>query len=648
MKRITVFPLITALFVSGYKAQAAAPEFDFHLVSNGQPVAWTVGVPLGSYRQAPVFRAGLNAGPYSFLNSYPFSVGGGTLTPHCPEISVDGQKVTVDVTEVDKSLRRSMGIAWQGGKLYVAENRSLDGSDNKVAVIDADGQIHRWIPTVDRPRAIAVTKNLLFVSGDKELAALSLADGKERWRVPIGNGVGIQQLAATDDLLFVGDKSLPNVRVFSTANGKERDPLLPADALKMNDTLSAVGVALTPNGTLIVSDAFKIREYDLAGKEIRTVAAINNGWALAVSPKGMIALAVPVAADNDYSYTPEVWVLSPDGKPALRLVRPYMRGPAAIDGKQPDDPYRVRTFGGLLGGLRVPGGVAFDDAGNLLVSDALEWPQNLKQFFASADTWDPGRDGGIIRVSPAGEFTARLGSRYSDGKLIKEHLAARIARPPLARTREAVGRHALGFLAWGDSITQVGGEWNGGATKEANNYAHLLARLLEANYAGLQVKETVDGIGGQSISESLCRSPLERLGNIDPGADLIIIELGTNDQVFHLSTPEQYATGLRAMLTSLMTATDLDIVLLSPGPVPDRKVKDPPEAYLQAMEQVGKEFNVPVIDMSAIMKRALAGGRPFSDFHVGPTNCHPNDAGHAVWANGILTELAALIGKVGE
>lgn len=106
-----------------------------------------------------------------------------------------------------------------------------------------------------------------------------------------------------------------------------------------------------------------------------------------------------------------------------------------------------------------------------------------------------------------------------------------------------------------------------------------------------------------------------------------------------METPNQFAGSLRKMLTQLIVATDSDIVLITPGPLPKSIVltKDPPETYLRIMRDVGSEFNVPVVDMTNGINRFLtAHNQEFAQLHLGPENCHPNDAGHTAWAGVVL------------
>ena len=212
----------------------------------------------------------------------------------------------------------------------------------------------------------------------------------------------------------------------------------------------------------MICDATALREFTSEGTFIRRIAEVNQGMSVAVDGAGNIALAVVEAHDRDYGYTPEVWKFRPEGKPLVRIVRVYMGGP------RPQPGSRLEYFGGILGKLSTPGGVAFDDDGCLYVSDYNRWLRGKGEFFAATVE----SDGGVVKFSPAGEVQARLGSRFGDGALITRHLAQRAGRLPLRRTAVAIrAGKELHLLAWGDSITQCGSDWNGGATKTEFNWS---------------------------------------------------------------------------------------------------------------------------------------------------------------------------------
>jgi len=639
---IKYFPAALTLFcfmpVTLYSLPAQAAEKEFRINNaNGAPLDMEGSVVNFLEREfsTPVFHAALPDGVSTLLGCYLLEKRLNELHSLSPGVELNGNTVNVNASHIERSLRVSRNMAWSNGKLYVAEEASISSTRGCISVIGLDGSVARRYPTVAHPHAVAVRGDTLWVAGATELAALHLPSAKELFRVPLPPLCDVTQLALLADSLYVGDRHAPAVRLFNAQTGADQGIIIGADQLTMHADLSGIGLAVTITKTLLVSDSVSVREFSTKEAQatlLRKIVDVPGGSSLAVDSAGNIAVAVPRSLYPGSPPTPEVWKFDATGKPLARFVRIYMRGPADFDGKQPDSLYKLRVFGGLLGSIRSPGGVAFDDTGRLYVSDTLRWPRSATEYYSDDNQLQ--MDGGVVRFSAQSELEARLGSRYSDGEIARARLIARAKRAPFLRTATALKTGKLSMLCWGDSITACGGDWNGGASMEANNWGHVLARNLEGQQPGLKVVETLDGVGGQNVAESLCRDPAARATR-GANLDLVLIQLGTNDQVFRLTTPAQFADSLRKMLTQLLVVTDSDLVLVSPGPLPKSIVltQQPPAVYLETMKKVGAEFHVPVVDISSGINSYLAKtGKPFTDLHMGPENCHPNDAGHAEWA----------------
>ncbi len=284
--------------------------------------------------------------------------------------------------------------------------------------------------------------------------------------------------------------------------------------------------------------------------------------------------------------------------------------------------------------------VSPDAEGNLYVSNSNYWSKGQDgTFFPPVIALD----GGVVKISPNGEILARLGSRYADGKLLQVRLAQRKQRPPLLRTARVLhDGGTLQLLAWGDSITQCGPDWNGGATDTAHNWVNVLARQIEAQFPAVKVKEEANGVGGQNVAEGHTRDPI---GRYYRQPDLELLEFGTNDADFHHYSAQRYAEELHGAIRELFTLTDSDVAILTVGPLLGKVVEGTEDDYLAAAQAVGKEFNIPVVNISAAMRKKLAenGGTPFAHYHLSADNVHPNNAGHAVWAQAVLETLLAQV-----
>lgn len=622
-----------------FAALAPAEPCEFRLVdAAGKPVEWGTREIMYRYQgglHAPVFTADVPHGRTLLLGRYLLSNDNGVISSPNAEVIVTGHAITVNVQPLADALYCARGLAWAVGKLYVAETESIDGTNNMVRIFTAGDRKGERLATVNSPRALAVSGTTLYVLGEDELAAFDVKTKVKKYGRHIDYGAQVSQMALVKNQLFVGDAAAACVRILTAATGEQVGQFAGEGA----NTLVAggyagIGVAALPGGHLLVCDAAGVREFTPAGVFVRKLSDIRNGSSVAVDARGNIALAVVSAADQDYTLTPEVWKLAPDGKPLQRFVRVYMSGP------RPDPACRLNYFNGMTGSLYATGGVAFDDHGNLFVSNYNHWPttQNGAYFPATL-----AQDGGVIQLSPTSDVSARLGSRFSDA-FIRARLVQRAKRQPLLRTSAALQSGTLRLLGWGDSITQTGPDWNGGATDTAHNWVHVLARKLEAQYPPLKVEEKSDGVGGQNAAEGHTRNPVP-LYYEQP--DLLLLEFGTNDSNFHHYTPARYRQALRDMVTDLLTLTDSDIGLLTVGPLLDLPLDGTEAEYIQAAQAVGREFNIPVVNIAAVMHSKLAenGGTPFEKYHTGPTNVHPNNAGHAVWAQAVLEEIAGKLEK---
>jgi|GEM_PF-6421031 len=54
------------------------------------------------------------------------------------------------------------------------------------------------------------------------------------------------------------------------------------------------------------------------------------------------------------------------------------------------------------------------------------------------------------------------------------------------------------------------------------------------------------------------------------------------------------------------------------------------------------------VDMYVAMRAATQAGANWRDCHLGPTNCHPNDRGHVVWAQNIFSVVEQSLKMSGE
>lgn len=194
------------------------------------------------------------------------------------------------------------------------------------------------------------------------------------------------------------------------------------------------------------------------------------------------------------------------------------------------------------------------------------------------------------------------------------------------------------IVAYGDSISEVKPGWNGGAKSPAANWAAVLVNRLGDQHPGSDFTLRHFAIGGHNTYEGL-----GRLDGLEAHApDLVLVAFGANDCCHHFLEPDETKQALVALVTDIRTRFAADVVVVGTGGDNPRK----PffrhlDATLAAQRAAAAAAGVPFVDVRAAILAATAGGDHWADFHLFADNCHPNDAGHAVWADAALRTIEA-------
>ncbi len=603
---------------------------------DGSPVQWGANaIAFGNPpKVGPTFKVELGGnGTVLAAGLYRVRIAGGKISSPDRQVRVQEGTITIDAALIDESLRCTSGIAWSNGHLYAAEWHANDCSDRYLFKIDRNGALGERFETVLHPTALVVSKGTAYVLGSRELAAFDLAKKQRRWSVDLDLfGGGAQHLTMLEGRLYVTCPERNQLARIDAASGQVLDPFTLPTAPPKTARRGKLPIAATAAGTLLIATADSLIEVSPTGKQIRTVAEVKDPLALAVGPRGEIAVAA--AADNGAFF---VLRMDAAGKPLLKIMRTTWND----FGKETCD---CRYFAGLLGKVSWIGGLAFDDAGNLYVADRNDVPKKDGSFHGLGN--DMGRDGGIVKLSPRGEIVARWGSRFTDGSFLESRLAERAQRDPVLRTRSLFTRGDRGtIVVYGDSITQIGGDWNGGASDTKHNWTMLLPGLIAARQPKAKVLIDARGIGGNVVCNGLCRAPQPEPPDMD--ATLYLLAFGTNDVNRPWMPPDRYAQGLRDFVRVLFVYSDADVALATTGPLPGEHLRNPAD-YHKAVLSVAAEFKLPVVDMTDAVNRALAG-RDYATLHLGnepgrkKNDPHPNDAGHMVWAQATVAALEKMV-----
>ena len=214
---------------------------------------------------------------------------------------------------------------------------------------------------------------------------------------------------------------------------------------------------------------------------------------------------------------------------------------------------------------------------------------------------------------------------------------------PLARVRQKMAeKKPVHIVCYGDSISEVGRSprWCGGAKTPDAHWGARLVALLAAEYPDAQFILHHFGIGGQNAYEGLGR--LDGLAAFTP--DLVFVEFGTNDVGYHFLLPEETGLAISTLVADIRARHHADVVVMgTAGDNPLRAKFRHLDETIAATRKAAEERKVPFVDMRSAVLEATGHGERWAEFHLGADNCHPNDAGHALWARTVFDVLRPLL-----
>jgi lysophospholipase L1-like esterase len=197
-------------------------------------------------------------------------------------------------------------------------------------------------------------------------------------------------------------------------------------------------------------------------------------------------------------------------------------------------------------------------------------------------------------------------------------------------------------VLYGDSISEVGRSptWFGGASKAEANWGPVLATMLAEAYPQATFTVKHFGIGGQNSYEGLGR--LDGLGPLEP--DLVLVAFGANDCGYHYLLPEETGQALKALVEGIRARYQADVVLVGTGgDDPVQPAFRHLAETLAATAAAARETATPYVDLRTPILAATENGKRWADYHTAVGNCHPNDAGHRLWARSAFAVIRAVL-----
>jgi acyl-CoA thioesterase I len=198
---------------------------------------------------------------------------------------------------------------------------------------------------------------------------------------------------------------------------------------------------------------------------------------------------------------------------------------------------------------------------------------------------------------------------------------------PLPFTSTAIRRHRpLVIVALGSSST-----FGYGASTPAAAYPAVLQREL-SSALGYSVRVINRGVNGETIGNTAARIPKDVLA-VHPV--LVIWQTGTND----LLHPSQGSvSGFRRVLAEgvyRIRKAGIDVILMDVQYFPSGERRPGMNAYLDAIQQVGDSYKVPVIHRHKIMSHWVASGEMALDDMLYRDNLHMSDRGYRCLGNAV-------------
>ncbi|WP_337399640.1 SGNH/GDSL hydrolase family protein [Congzhengia sp.] len=193
---------------------------------------------------------------------------------------------------------------------------------------------------------------------------------------------------------------------------------------------------------------------------------------------------------------------------------------------------------------------------------------------------------------------------------------------PLCREQEVVvnpfaGKDKINIVYFGGSIT----EGVGASEREETCYRALVGKYFKEAYPDIEVNNVHQGVGGTGSDYGLIRLSRDV---ISYSPDLVFIEFAVNDNGRDSRLEME---SIVRTLGSLEKAPYIVYLYTTRSSFADVKPYH---------VQVGDYYGIPQIDLQQELKEQIAAtGNPVSYYL--PDSVHPSDAGHAVYANKIIS-----------
>jgi acyl-CoA thioesterase-1 len=161
-------------------------------------------------------------------------------------------------------------------------------------------------------------------------------------------------------------------------------------------------------------------------------------------------------------------------------------------------------------------------------------------------------------------------------------------------------------------------------------YPFLVLKQVKERYPYAVVNVIVTAIGGENSVNGEKRFNDDVLTH---KPDVLFIDYALNDKGLGV---EKSTAALRKMIDAALKK-GIKIILLTPSPHQNYDILNPENPYVAYQNEIialAKAYHVGLVDSYTLFKEKIATGHPVTEY-MSQVN-HPNEAGHAIIAKGIL------------
>lgn len=210
------------------------------------------------------------------------------------------------------------------------------------------------------------------------------------------------------------------------------------------------------------------------------------------------------------------------------------------------------------------------------------------------------------------------------GSVSAQHLLTEIKAE---LTKHWPKNRTIRFVFHGHSVPA--GYFKAPTIKRFDAYPHLFQKQLCEQYPTAAIDMCITAIGGENSQAGAERFEEEVLA-LQP--DVVFLDYSLNDRSIGL---ERASTAWQEMIEHCQRQNTL-VVLLTPTPDLREDLLDsntPLAAQAEQVRQLGKRYQIPVIDSYELFRQKVEQGAKVQDFLSQPN--HPNRAGHLIVAQAL-------------